>query len=146
MQAGSLRLWPVSPHVVLPDIPFISIALVCANPYDSIVGTVDPAIEGQALAVVKVLSGLGVVRAAYLFGSHVEGTPDEWSDIDVAVFMEGVEHWDIDQRAEATALVMEKVGSEVEAHLFPVSDLDNPPRGGFAKYILHHGIRIFKQE
>ena len=107
--------------------------------------TVDTAIEGRALAAVKVLSGLGVVRSAYLFGSHVEGTPDQWSDIDVAVFMEGVEHWDIHQRAEVMALVMEKVGSEVEAHLFPVSDLDNPPRGGFAKYVPHHGIRIFEQ-
>lgn len=108
-------------------------------------GAVDAAIESRALAAVRVLSCLGVVRAAYLFGSHAEGTPDQWSDIDVAVFMEGVEHWDIQQRAEAMALVMEKVGSEVEAHLFPVSDLDNPPRGGFAKYILHHGIRIFEQ-
>jgi len=108
--------------------------------------TVDTAIESRALAAVKVLSYLGVVRAAYLFGSHVEGTPDQWSDIDVAVFVEGVEHWDIHQRAEAMALVMEKVGSEVEAHLFPVSDLDNPPRGGFAKYILGHGIRIFEQQ
>jgi predicted nucleotidyltransferase len=106
---------------------------------------VDTAIENRALAAVKVLSDLGAVHAAYLFGSHVEGTPDEWSDIDVAVFMEGVEQWDIHQRAEAMALVMEKVGSEVEAHLFAVSDLDNPPRGGFAEYILRHGIRIFEQ-
>jgi predicted nucleotidyltransferase len=109
-------------------------------------GTLDTAIERQALAAVKVLSDLGVVRAAYLFGSHVEGTPDQWSDVDVAVFMEGVEHWDIHQHVETLALVMEKVGSEVEAHLFPVSDLDNPPRGGFAKYILYHGIRIFEQQ
>jgi predicted nucleotidyltransferase len=106
---------------------------------------VDTAIESRALAAVKVLSDLGAVHAAYLFGSHVEGTPDEWSDIDVAVFMEGVEQWDIHQRAEAMALVMERVGSEVEAHLFPVSDLDNPPRGGFAQYVLHHGIPIFQQ-
>ena len=109
-------------------------------------GTVDAAIESRALAAVKVLSCLGVVRAAYLFGSHVEGTPDQWSDIDVAIFMDGVEQWDIHQRAEAMALVMEKVGSEVEAHLFPVSDLDNPPRGGFAEYVLLHGIRIFEQQ
>jgi predicted nucleotidyltransferase len=109
-------------------------------------GTVDAAIENRALAAVKVLSDLGVVHAAYLFGSYVEGTPDQWSDIDVAVFMEGVEYWDIQQRAEAMALVMEKVGSEVEAHLFPVSDLDYPPRGGFAKYILHHGVRIFEHQ
>jgi predicted nucleotidyltransferase len=107
---------------------------------------VDTAIENRALAAVKVLADLGAVRAAYLFGSYVEGTPDEWSDIDVAVFMEGVEQWDIHQRAEAMALVMEKVGSEVEAHLFPASDLDNPPRGGFAKYVLHHGVRIFQQQ
>jgi predicted nucleotidyltransferase len=107
---------------------------------------VDSAIESKALAAVKVLSDLGVVRAAYLFGSYVEGTPDQWSDIDVAVFMEGIERWDIHQHVAAMALVMEKVGSEVEAHLFPVSDLDNPPRGGFAKYILHHGIRIFEQQ
>jgi len=107
---------------------------------------VDPPIESRALAAVKVLSGLGVVHAAYLFGSHVEGTPDEWSDIDVAVFVEGVEQWDIHQRAEAMALVMEKVGSEVEAHVFPVLDLDNPPRAGFAQYILQHGIRIFEQQ
>jgi len=94
---------------------------------------------------VEVLSRLGVVRAAYLFGSHVEGTPDEWSDIDVAVFMEGIERWDIHQHVAAMALVMEKVGSDVEAHLFPASSLDNPPRGGFAQYILHHGIRIFER-
>lgn len=105
-------------------------------------GTVDTTIERKALAAVKVLSTLGVVRATYLFGSHVEGVPDRWSDIDVAVFMEGVESWDIRQRATAMALVMEKVGSDVEAHLFPVAALDNPPRGGFAQYILRHGTRI----
>lgn len=40
---------------------------------------------------------------------------------------------------------MEKVGSEVEAHPFPPSSLDNPPRGGFAEYIPRHGICIFEQ-
>jgi hypothetical protein len=106
--------------------------------------TVDTTIERRALAAVKVLSTLGVVREAYLFGSHVEGVPDRWSDIDVAVFMEGVESWDIRRRATAMALVMEMVGSDVEAHLFPVSALDNPPQGGFAQYILRHGARIFE--
>ncbi len=116
------------------------------SPYDSTMRTVDAAVESRALAAVRVLSDLGVVRAAYLFGSHVEGTPDQWSDIDVAVFMEAVEHWDIHQRAEAMALVMEKVGPEMEAHLFLASSLDNPPRGGFAEYILRHGICIFREQ
>ncbi len=107
-------------------------------------GTVDTTVESRALAAVRVLSALSVVRAAYLFGSHVEGTPDAWSDIDIAVFMEGVERWDIRQRATAMALVMEQVGSDVEAHLFPALALDNPPRGGFAEYILRHGTCIFE--
>jgi predicted nucleotidyltransferase len=108
-------------------------------------GTVDTAIESRALAAVEVLSRLSAVRAAYLFGSHVEGTPDSWSDIDVAVFMEGVEQWDVHQRAKAMALVMQEAGSDVEAHLFPVLALDNPARGSFAEYILRHGIRIFNR-
>jgi len=37
------------------------------------------------------LSGCSI-QSRYLFGSHVDGTADQWSDIDVAVFMEGVEH------------------------------------------------------
>ena len=108
--------------------------------------TADTTVESRALAAVRVLSCLGVVRAAYLFGSHVEGTPDQWGDIDVAIFMEGIEPWDIHQHVAAMALMMEKVGSDVEAHLFPASSLDNPPRGGFAQYILLHGIRIFEQQ
>ncbi len=39
---------------------------------------------------------------------------------------------------------MAKVGSDVEAHLFPVAALDNPPQGGFAQYILRHGARILE--
>jgi predicted nucleotidyltransferase len=109
-------------------------------------GTVDAKVGNRALEAVKVLSGLSVVRAAYIFGSHVEGSPDHWSDIDVGVFMEGVGHWDIHQRATSMAMVMEQVGSDVEAHLFDASVLDNPPRGGFAEYILQHGTRIFQYQ
>ncbi len=53
--------------------------------------SIGAAIEDHALAAVRVLSDLGVVRAACLFGSQVEGTPDQWSDIDVAVLMDGLE-------------------------------------------------------
>jgi len=108
-------------------------------------GTVDVAVENRALAAVETLARLGVVRAAYVFGSHVKGTADVWSDIDVAVFMEGIEHWDIRKRAAAMALVMEEVGSNVEAHLFPASALGNPAPASFAEYILRHGTRILDQ-
>ena len=103
---------------------------------------VDAQVEDRARAAVKTLARLGVVRAAYLFGSHVDGTAHVWSDIDVAAFMDGLEHWDIRRRATAMALVMEEAGSHVEAHLFPAAALDDPPPGSFAEYILRHGIRI----
>lgn len=104
--------------------------------------TIDTAIESRALAAVKVLSRLGGVRAAYLFGSHVDGTPDEWSDIDVAVFMEGVETWDLHRRATAMALVMEEVGSDVEAHFFPAESLEHHHSASFAAWVLNHGVRL----
>ena len=104
--------------------------------------TLDAAIGKRALAATQTLARLGAVRAAYIFGSHAQGTADAWSDIDLAAFIEGLEHWDIRQRATAMALVMEEAGSDVEAHLFAASTLDNPPAGGFAEYILRHGTRI----
>lgn len=102
----------------------------------------DAEVEDRARAAVKTLTRLGVVRAAYIFGSHVAGTTDPWSDIDVAAFIEGLEDWDIRRRATAMALVMEEAGSNVEAHLFPASALDNPPPAGFAQHILQHGTRL----
>ena len=102
----------------------------------------DAGIENRALTAARTLARLGTVRAVYVFGSWVEGRPDRWSDIDVAAFIEGIENWDIRQRARAMALVMEEAGSSVEAHLFPVSVLENPLHGSFAEYILRHGVRI----
>jgi len=101
-------------------------------------------VEDRALAAIRTLARLGTVRAAYVFGSQVEGGADRWSDIDVAVFMEGVENWDMQRRARGMALVMEEVGSDVEAHLFPVSALGNPEPGGFVQYILQHGVCILE--
>jgi len=105
-------------------------------------GTVDTTIENWALAAVKVLSCLGVVRAAYLFGSHVEGTPDQWSDIDVAVFMEGIEDGDLERHVKAMSKVQLEIGYDVEAHLFPASSFDNPEPASFAQYILRHGVPL----
>ncbi|MHB9027200.1 MAG: nucleotidyltransferase domain-containing protein [Candidatus Latescibacterota bacterium] len=102
----------------------------------------DAGVKDKALVAINTLSRFGAVRAAYLFGSQVEGTADEWSDIDVAVFMEGVENWDIQHRTQAMVLVMDEAGNDVEVHLFPLSSLEKPGRGSFAEYILKHGVRI----
>jgi predicted nucleotidyltransferase len=105
----------------------------------------DVEIERRALAGVETLGRLATVRAAYIFGSHVEGKPDQWSDIDLAAFMEGIEDWDIEKHVNAMGLVRTEAGSDVEAHLFPASALEHPARGSFAQYILKHGVCILKQ-
>lgn len=99
-------------------------------------------VSRQALAAVQTLGRLAAVRAAYIFGSQVEGRADAWSDIDVAAFLDGIEDWDIHRRAKAMALVMEEAGSNVEAHLFPASSMKDPARGSFVEFILKHGHRV----
>ena len=103
-------------------------------------------VKEKTLAAIRTLSRLGTVRNAYIFGSHVEGRADEWSDIDIAVFMDEVENWDLQRRVKAMVLVMEEAGSDVEVHLFPSSTLENPGRGSFAEYILRHGVSILEMK
>lgn len=104
----------------------------------------DTEVKERALESIRTLAGFGTIHAAYLFGSQVEGRADHWSDIDVAVFMDGVENWDIKHHVQAMVQVMEEVGDDVEVHLFPASALENPGRGSFAEYILRHGVSILE--
>lgn len=91
---------------------------------------------------VEVLSRIGRVQAAYIFGSQTEGTARPDSDIDIAIFMEGVETLDIRQRALLMVMVEKECGDDVETHLFPASSAENPMPGSFADYIIKHGIRV----
>jgi predicted nucleotidyltransferase len=102
----------------------------------------DSRIRDKALLAAAVLGRLGAVRAAYVFGSYADGRADQWSDIDLAAFIEGVETWDMEKRAKVMALVMTEAGVEVETHLFSAAALAAPERGGFAEYVLQHGIRV----
>jgi len=105
-------------------------------------GVVDAVIEEKARAAIRVLARRARVRAAYLFGSQVEGTANPWSDIDVAAFIEQADRWDLRQRVDVRVEAREQVGDDVELHLFPAEALDNPPRASFAQYVLQHGARL----
>ncbi|MDP2898233.1 MAG: nucleotidyltransferase domain-containing protein, partial [bacterium] len=59
----------------------------------------DAEVRRRALAAARALAREGAVLAAYVFGSHVEGRADPWSDIDIAAFIEGAESWDLWERA-----------------------------------------------
>jgi predicted nucleotidyltransferase len=102
----------------------------------------NPDLTRRALAAVTALRREGVLRAVYLFGSHVDGRADEWSDIDLAAFMDGVESWDLWRRTEVIVRVQKEVGFDVEPHLLPASSLSAPEAGSFAAYVIQHGIPL----
>ena len=106
----------------------------------------DDKIKRKALAAAHLLNQMASVQAAYIFGSQVEGQADSWSDIDVAAFMEQVETWDIQQRAQAMTRVQREVGYDLETHLFPARALEQAEAGSFAHYILTHGVCIYQRE
>jgi len=101
--------------------------------------------EGVASTVSRaldVLKGHAGVVGAFVFGSHVEGQPDEYSDIDLAVFVEGAEEWDIWRRAETAVLVQREVGHHIELHFFPATALEHSEPASFATYVKKHGVRV----
>ena len=105
-----------------------------------------PIIEQRAGQALRVLALHMQVHAGYIFGSHVDGTPDAYSDIDLAVFVEGLEAWDIFQRADMTALVQSEVGDNIELHYFPAHALESSDPASFAAYVLHHGLLMTSGE
>ncbi len=103
---------------------------------------INPVIEQRATRALQVLTRHMKVRAGFLFGSYVDGMPDAYSDIDLAVFVESIENWDIFERAEMTALVQREVGDDIELHYFPVHTLESCDPASFAAYVLCRGVPI----
>ncbi len=79
---------------------------------------------------------------AYLFGSQITGEADEWSDIDIAVFCQGIEDWKIQKEVEVSIEIMSQFGDDIDVHFFPISELENPSPASFAQYIIKHGLRL----
>lgn len=103
---------------------------------------VDAVIENRARQALEVLSQSLKIVAVYLFGSHADGTSDQWSDIDLAVFAEGVEGWDLSKRAHVIADVQEKAGDDVDVHLFSAKSLTMSDPASFAAWVLSYGIKL----
>jgi len=103
---------------------------------------IDAVIENRARQALEVLGRSLKIVSVYLFGSQVDGTSDQWSDIDLAVFAEGIETWDLPTRARAIADVQEKAGDDVEVHLFSAKSLIRCDPASFAAWVLSHGIEL----
>jgi predicted nucleotidyltransferase len=99
-------------------------------------------VMSSAARAIEVLGQYASVSAAYLFGSHVDGTAGPDSDIDLAAFIEGEEQWDVRQSTRVIVLVQREVGDDIELHFFPATALKNPEPASFAAYVQEHGIEI----
>jgi predicted nucleotidyltransferase len=102
----------------------------------------NPVIDRKTQVALTVISRLAPIARAYLFGSQVEGRVDRWSDIDLAVFIEGLEKWDLHDRARASAQVQKEAGDDVEVHFLPARTLQEHDPAGFAAWIMAHGVEI----
>ena len=98
-------------------------------------GSVDVIVERYVEAVIKELTPTAIV----LFGSYVNGTPHENSDIDVGVVFNGFSG---DWRQTATQLwrLGRSVSFDIEPHLLDSAN----DQSGFVKHIFKTGQVIYQ--
>lgn len=103
---------------------------------------IDAVIEHRCQYAVELLSRYTPVTAAYLFGPWVKGDAGEGCNIDLAVFLEDLESWDLATRAHTAAVVQEKAGDDITLHFFSARSLHQPEPASLAAYVLTHGVAI----
>jgi len=72
--------------------------------------------------------------AVILFGSYVDGTPHEWSDIDVAVLINGFQG-DWLETASMLCSLTRRVSIDIEPHLLD----ETCDKSGFVEHVLKTG-------
>lgn len=82
------------------------------------------------------------LKLPILFGPQVEGAADRWSDIDLAVFIEGLEPWDFSERIQTSVQVQREAGDDLEVHFSPAELLTERDPAGFAAWVLNHGVEV----
>jgi predicted nucleotidyltransferase len=100
--------------------------------------------KNEARAIVRKFAG--VISTEYpvdkvlLFGSYLNGSPDEWSDIDVAVI---INNYDGDWYADEVKLLglRRNICTDIEPHLL---DEKNDP-SGFCAHVLKTGEIIYEK-
>jgi len=96
----------------------------------------------RAAEAVAALARRVPVSAAFVFGSQVDGRATEHSDIDIAVFAQGVETWDLMEHARVASRVQAEVGDDIELHIFPDAQLGHCEPASFAAYVQKHGALV----
>jgi len=99
-------------------------------------------IETVASRTLSLLRQRIPITQAYLFGSQVEGVPDENSDIDIAAVSPAADAMDVATRVALVVDVERQVGASVEVHLYGASQFAEARPTNFFGYLLAHGKPI----
>jgi predicted nucleotidyltransferase len=101
---------------------------------------IDASIAETIRKFLECLDSEGIrVEAAYLFGTFAEGTPNRWSDIDIAVVSPDVSEDRFEERVRLTSL-SSSIDSRIEPVPFrPETFVDEDP---LAWEIKRKGIRV----
>ena len=82
------------------------------------------------------------LAAAYLFGSYCDGTADEDSDIDIALFSPAAKDLSLNDRITLLTDIRLAVGAEVELHLFDQDCLAEARPSNFYGHIVSTGRKV----
>jgi predicted nucleotidyltransferase len=99
-------------------------------------------LEAIAQRTLSLVESYIPILQAYVFGSRVEGTAREDSDIDIAAFSLAVDSMTFAERADLSAHVERQLHAPVELHLFGAKDLAEARPSNFFGYLRAHGKRI----
>ena len=96
-------------------------------------------VEGNARWFVKAAKKVLEFDKAVLFGSYADGRPEEYSDIDIGLFVSRLDD-NVDYLSLMSGLYHEAIEIDVriEPHLF----IRNEDRSGFAEHVEKTGIAI----
>ena len=111
---------------------------------------VRPEIEAVVTDFVKRLETHGIrVERVYLFGSHLKGTADEWSDVDLIVISEDFAHldyWDlIDVLGDAERQAFQATGKIVETHAKTPEQVATCHPASFLADILKDAVIVYER-
>jgi predicted nucleotidyltransferase len=86
-----------------------------------------------------VIKNLFSIKKVILFGSYSSGIPKEWSDIDVAVFL--------NEKPEdliAAESMLYKLRRNIDARIEPIIIYDENDPSGFTADVLRNGIIVYQ--
>ncbi|MBI4586248.1 MAG: nucleotidyltransferase domain-containing protein [Planctomycetes bacterium] len=107
-------------------------------------------IEAVVRELVRYLDIRGVrAERVYLFGSHLKGKADEWSDVDLLVVSEDFAHldyWDlIAVLSESERQTLQATGKIIETHAKTPSEIATCHPASFLADILKDAIVVYER-